>query len=149
MSEKIKDTPRGGSTATAIAAASAAAAAAVACSTPGSTRLKDTLRDARETQGLTLRGAGKKAGVSNAYISQIETGAITTPSPHILYKLANAYKVSYEMLMKAAGYLKPGPGGIKASHAIALSGTEDLTDQEMAEVLDYIKFVRSRKKRQE
>jgi transcriptional regulator with XRE-family HTH domain len=140
MSRQLKDITKD---------ASLRAAAAAAAHAAGNKQLKDLLKDAREVLGLTLRDAGEKAGVSNAYISQLETGIITTPSPHILYKLANAYKVSYEMLMKAAGYLKPDPGGIQAAHAIALSGTEDLTEQEMNDVLEYIKFVRTRRKRQE
>jgi len=44
-------------------------------------------------------------GVSKSYLSLIERGERDIPSPEILRKLAPAYKVSYEHLMKLAGYI--------------------------------------------
>ena len=108
--------------------------------------LKDILRDLRETQGLSLRDAEGKSGISNAYISQLESGKIQNPSPHMLHKLAKAYNVPYQTLMEAAGYLKPGSKNTEATKTIVLSATEELNEEEMEGVMKYIKFLRSQRK---
>lgn len=108
-----------------------------------SNQLKDILKDAREMLGLSLREAAKKAGVSNPYLSQIENGAI--PAPHILFKLAKAYNLSYEKLMIAAGHLKREPGGIPEANTIALSAAKDLNEEEKREVIEFIKYLRSKR----
>ena len=43
--------------------------------------------------------------ISNAYLSQLETGKIQQPSPTILNALADLYKIDYVQLMQLAGYL--------------------------------------------
>lgn len=45
-----------------------------------------------------------RAGMSNAYLYQIESGRSKKPNPAILKKLAPALKISYEELLEAAGY---------------------------------------------
>lgn len=55
-------------------------------------------------KGLSLREVQDKTGISNAYLSQLESGKIKTPSPKILEGLADFYGVSYWKLMKAVGY---------------------------------------------
>ena len=67
-----------------------------------------TLRDVEEAS---------EREVSNAYLSQIETGRITSPSPAILQELTKVYqarlpknalvKCSYERMMEMAGHLQP------------------------------------------
>ncbi|HEY7465290.1 MAG TPA: helix-turn-helix domain-containing protein [Dehalococcoidia bacterium] len=49
------------------------------------------LRLTRTLVGLSLRKAAAKAGVSAAYLSQLEAGAVREPSPRVLYGLAKAY----------------------------------------------------------
>ena len=63
------------------------------------------LRSLRERQRMSMREVEKVSGVSNAYISQIETGEKPTPRPEILKKLAPAYKVTARELFMRAGYL--------------------------------------------
>ena len=60
----------------------------------------------RELRGKTLRAIEEETGISNAYLSQLETGRVEKPRPNILHKLAGYYGVPYENLMAAAGYLK-------------------------------------------
>ncbi len=50
--------------------------------------LGEKLRDARETQALTLRQVEEITGISNAYLSQLENNKIKKPSANILYKLS-------------------------------------------------------------
>lgn len=59
----------------------------------------------RERRGWSLRRASAVAGVSSAYLSQLESGRAAPPSPRILDRLARAYEFQYEELMRAAGHL--------------------------------------------
>ena len=65
------------------------------------------LRAARERCSLTLRAVERASGVSNAYLSQLESGKIRQPSPVILHKLAGLYEVSYAVMLEQAGYPAP------------------------------------------
>ena len=69
-------------------------------------QFSELIKELRSAKGFSLRQVEKKSGISNAYLSQLENGKIEKPSPHILYKLAEVYEVSYENLMKLAGYIK-------------------------------------------
>lgn len=63
------------------------------------------LRKLRKKQKLSTRELAKKTGVSQSYISHLETGRKNrVPSPDILTKLAGPLKVSYSELMLIAGY---------------------------------------------
>ncbi len=62
------------------------------------------LKKSRTDAGLTLRAVETQTSISNAYLSQLETGKAENPSPAMLRKLAELYKVRYETLLTAAGY---------------------------------------------
>ncbi len=66
------------------------------------------LAQARKKLNLSLRAVEAETDVSNAYLSQLETGKIKTPSPTVLHTLAQRYGVGYDHLMKLAGYPVPG-----------------------------------------
>ena len=68
--------------------------------------LGNELKKARQILHLSLREVEEKSGVSNAYISFIETGKQPYPHPNILRKLAIVYGLSMEYLMEEAGYLE-------------------------------------------
>jgi transcriptional regulator with XRE-family HTH domain len=59
----------------------------------------------RRAKGLSLEQVQGAAGVSNAYLSQIERGIRKPPHPDILKRLAKVYEVAVEELLEAAGYL--------------------------------------------
>jgi len=65
------------------------------------------LRTARERKGLTLRAVEQATEVSNAYLSQLESGKIKQPSPIVLHKLSQLYGISYADAMRFAGYPLP------------------------------------------
>ncbi len=67
--------------------------------------LGDYLLVARFSKRMSLRKAEELSGVSNAYISQLESGKREDPHPKILKKLAAAYNVRVSTLMEVAGYL--------------------------------------------
>ena len=62
------------------------------------------IKKIREEKNLSLNQLALYSGVSAAHLSRIERG-LREPSPEILRKIAAALKVSYEELMKVAGYL--------------------------------------------
>src|SRR3954471_15096918 len=67
------------------------------------------IRKARQDVSMSLRDVEEATAkeVSNGYLSQLESGKITRPSPHVLHTLSRALSVDYEALMQRAGYLLP------------------------------------------
>lgn len=100
----------------------------------------------REAKGLTLREVEKATDVSNAYISQLESGKIRQPSPISLHKLAQFYGVNYEVLMEKVGYPVPkAPEPLQDQPALAAKFGR-ITSSEEVELLEYLKFMRNRRK---
>lgn len=66
----------------------------------------DELKKLRKTKGLSIRKTGELAGISHAYLSQIESGKRPKPKPDIIKKLSQALGESYIDLMDKAGYLE-------------------------------------------
>ena len=102
------------------------------------------LRRIRGIHKLTLRTVEELTGISNAYLSQLESDKIKQPSPHYLYKLAAAYNVPYDALMEKAGYITPSQQE-KPKKDSFLSGVE-VTEEEEAELLNYLAYLRSKTK---
>ncbi len=68
------------------------------------------LRELRTAKRLSLREAASEAGLSNAYLSQIETGTRGAPHPKHLRGLARVYGVPVRDLLRRAGYMdEPAP----------------------------------------
>ena len=110
------------------------------------------LTDVRAVKRMTLREVEEatEGEVSNAYLSQLETGKIAKPSPNILYALATVYGVSYEGLMEKAGYISPAKateasGKSKRHGRVATFANEELTPDEETQLLEYLAFLRSRR----
>ena len=108
------------------------------------------LKNARKRRHLTLRIVEKRTNISNAYLSQLENEKITKPSPVILNKLAECYKVPYKRLMELAGYpVPPKPDIInnKIKPKLRLrSAFEDVTKEEEKKLQEYLEFLRSKKR---
>ncbi|MCC7144493.1 MAG: helix-turn-helix domain-containing protein [Candidatus Eisenbacteria bacterium] len=108
------------------------------------------LASLRATRKLTLRQVEEATKVSNAYISQLETGRITKPSPLFLHKLAQFYGVPYDTLMEKAGYIASGIEKTSRKGAGGRVPTfvgEGLSQEEEEKLLEYLWFLRSRKGR--
>jgi len=109
----------------------------------GKNVLGEELRRLRIEKGATLREVEKATDISNAYLSQLENGKAEQPSPRVLHKLAEYYRVPYNRLMEVAGYLQAsgarqnGVGSIEA--ALMTSG---LTEDEEKTVAQFIEFLR-------
>lgn len=109
-------------------------------------RLGQLLADARKRRKLTLRAVEESVGISNAYLSQLENGKVRSPSPIVLHKLSELYRLSYATVMQEAGY--PVPKNVKQSaegtRLAARIGC--VTEEEEDALVEYLTFLRSRRK---
>jgi len=116
-------------------------------------KLGDRLADLRRAKGMSLRKIEQatEGDVSNAYLSQLETGKIKQPSPNILYSLSQVYGVSYESLMELAGYITPvGARSDSEKHGrVPTLAKLNLTKEEEDEILKYLGYLRSRRGKRE
>jgi transcriptional regulator with XRE-family HTH domain len=108
------------------------------------TALGRLLRTTRQRLGLKLRDVEEATGVSNAHVSQIESGRIREPSPQILLKLSEAYGVPYELLLEKAGYPLPTPARGAARRRELLAEYGEVSDDEEQALGEYLEFLRSR-----
>ena len=108
-------------------------------------RLGQLLADARRRRKLTLRAVQESVGVSNAYLSQLETGKVSSPSPIVLHKLSELYELSYTTVMQEAGY--PSPQEFRETNsATRLAARVGHTTREEEDALvEYLMFLRSRR----
>lgn len=102
------------------------------------------LKSLRQASGLTLRGVEELTAISNAFLSQLESGKVKQPSPKVLYKLASTYGVEYEDLMERAGY--PAPKCVQGADSPKglFHRLGPLTREEEESLLEYLSFLRSR-----
>jgi len=110
------------------------------------------LKEVRKKSGLALREVEDATDISNAYLSQLENGKVTKPSPHILHALATVYRVPYETLMERAGYVtvkktSAKTGAVLQSGQLPASSFEDITEEEEVHLLGYLNFIRSQAKK--
>lgn len=108
------------------------------------------LASIRNDRKMSLRQVEEASGkeVSNAYLSQLENGKILQPSPTILNKLAEIYKIEYITLMDLAGYL---PAAATRSEGqrhgrIATFAQHNLSPEEEAQMMEFLQFIRSKKR---
>jgi transcriptional regulator with XRE-family HTH domain len=105
-------------------------------------RLSHLLADGRKRAGLTLRTVEAKTGISNAYLSQLENGKVREPSPLVLHKLSQLYRISYASALQAAGY--PLPGRIASASTLAARVGPTSVEEENA-LVEYLEFLRTKR----
>src|SRR5688500_14843052 len=110
------------------------------------TRLGSELKSVREARGLSLRDVESITGISNPYLSQLETGKIEKPNPQFLFKLAECYKIPFQSLMEHAGYITRDAGqpGERLLGA-ALKTLDDLLPEEEEELMRYLAYLRTKR----
>lgn len=108
-------------------------------------QLAEFLKLARKEKDLSLRAVEEETGISNAYLSQLERGVASSPSPAYLKKLSDCYGCTYESLMRLAGYIKDArstkPKDIEEEVEIALMAT-GLSAEQVLKVMEYAQYVR-------
>ena len=65
--------------------------------------LGSILRATRQANRITLKDIERATGISNAYLSQLETGKIASPTPERLGLLATGYGLPVGTLLHLAG----------------------------------------------
>jgi transcriptional regulator with XRE-family HTH domain len=104
------------------------------------------LRQLREGSGFSLRQLESETGISNGYLSQIESGRVGAPSPKILEKLAVALKYPYVELLRSAGHLATN---VPLEPVLRFGGKthslSELTDSERKEVVRFIEQLKSKR----
>lgn len=68
------------------------------------------IQQLRQRAGLSLRGLASSARVDPSWLSKLERGAVHTPDPRALWRLAQALDVEVAELHRAAGYGDGLPG---------------------------------------
>jgi transcriptional regulator with XRE-family HTH domain len=111
------------------------------------------LKNLRNDKSMKLRDVEQETQknefkVSNAYISQLESGTIKNPSPNVLYALSEVYEVPYSTLMETAGYVVPGGEAQKDERLTKLQiYASSLTDEEFDMAIEYIKMLKNLRKK--
>jgi transcriptional regulator with XRE-family HTH domain len=109
------------------------------------------LKAVRDVKGLSLAAVAEPAEMSATYLQKLERGDVESPSPHRLHRLAEALDVSYMKLMELAGYIVPTEDHARPSNSLlaqALSA-DDLTQEELADLAEYLAFRRQRAKQRQ
>ncbi|MBZ5497776.1 MAG: helix-turn-helix domain-containing protein [Acidobacteriia bacterium] len=106
--------------------------------------LGEYLAELRQGRGLTFRDLEEKARISNGYLNLLEHDRIKSPSPEILFKLANFYGVPLSLLMKLAGYPTESDerNASDPNRELASALLEDLTREELERVRDFVGYLR-------
>lgn len=112
------------------------------------------LANLRLARRMTLREVEEATDrqVSNAYLSQLEHDRISKPSPNVLFHLAMVYTVPYELLMEKAGYLvAPVDSGTESRRhgRVATFADKNLTAEEEEALLDYLGYLRMKRRKLE
>lgn len=107
------------------------------------------LMGAREIKGFSVRKAAELAEIAPTYLQKLEGGEVRGPSPHVLIRLSRVLEIAYADVMKAAGYVVPKAGEEKTTGMNVLAGalkSVDLSEHETQQMLEYLAFLRMRKK---
>lgn len=110
------------------------------------TKLGRELRRVRKTQGKTLRDIERRSKLNNGYLSQVERGDVTHPSPPVLRKLAKGYDVPFAVLLRWAGYVPDDDLNLTPNQAVALSTLGDPTTEELRALKEIVAVLRRRQK---
>ena len=101
-----------------------------------------SLKQFREVCMLTLRQVEEITGISNAYLSQLESGKIKKPSVNVIYKLSQLYKVDIDELLHLAGFVTDYQHKHWKVFTAELSAMQ-ITRHEEQKLIEYLQFLRS------
>lgn len=105
--------------------------------------LGNFIKEKRAARELSIRKLAELAGISHTEIKRIEDGVRKQPSPQVLRAIAEALNISYDDIMTSAGYID-SPANILVTAKI--KDMDDLTEEEVSKVEDYINFIKSQRK---
>ena len=107
------------------------------------------LAELRQGRGMTFRDLEEKSGISNGYLNLLEHDRIKRPSPETLFKLSNFFGVPFSSLMKLAGYPSESSGtsGEDSNRELATALLDDLSQEELDRVRDFVGYLRVERRR--
>jgi cytoskeletal protein RodZ len=111
------------------------------------TTLGQVLRRARDERSLTLRDVQRATGISNGYLSLLESDSVKNPSPNYLAQLAETLSLPYVQLLQLAGYAVPETAGGAADASTTAPVLSDLSDDELTQVDTFVRFLRASRRR--
>ena len=103
------------------------------------------IKEHREKLNISKRKLSELSNVSHTEIQRLENGHRKSPSPPLLRSIANALNVRYEDIMAAAGYLDTTSESMVPT--AWLPYLEDLTSDELKQVMTFIEFLRAKRKK--
>jgi len=115
--------------------------------TPQSIKFGKYLHELRDERRWSLRDIQErtKDEVSNAYLSQLESGKKNIPTLKVMQKLADAFELPIEVLLKEAGYASPEMA-VKKEAGCIFRGYEQLSPKGRKIMQDMLKtLLRSEK----
>ena len=117
--------------------------------------LGEFLREKRLEKDWSQRDLAAASGISNAEISRLEAGKRKEPSASVLQVLAKALDTPVEELLKQAGLIEAGEAFVTQhlsdpvssfSASSSYLSIDDLSEEEIADVKEYITFLKSKRK---
>lgn len=110
--------------------------------------LGEFIKEKRNLKNWSQRDLAAKSGVSNAEISRIESGKRKEPSSSVLKDIAVALDVPVEDLLQQAGVISDSSTSTTQSsfESSAYVSVEDLSADEIEDVMKYIAFLKSQRK---
>ncbi len=106
--------------------------------------LGDLIKALRLGKEFSIRKLAELSDVSHTEVKRIEDGVREHPSPQVLRAIAKALNTPYADLMTAAGYIDEDP---EETTAVAgIKDADDLSQEELAKVNEYIAFLKSQRK---
>lgn len=98
----------------------------------------EIIKQRREELGLTLEQIGDYIGVGKATVQRYESGEIKNLKQETIEKLSEILKVTPSYLM---GWQEKKPNAF-----VDRFGDEDFSDEELDEIENFIKFLKSKRK---
>lgn len=110
-------------------------------------RLANLVKEIRLEKKLSQREFSRMLGMSNAYVAHLEGGKIQ-PSVKTLRNISVTLGLPYNRLALLAKYIDRSIFNqpVNADDSIRIRALADLTKEEWQSVLDYVNYVRSKRK---
>ena len=100
----------------------------------------------RKEKGYSIRKLAELADISHTEVKRIEDGLRKQTSPQVLRSIATALNCPYEDLMAVAGYIDEPTVNIDATAVAGIQNADDLSQEEIDKVNEYIAFLKSQRK---
>ena len=109
--------------------------------------LANLVKKVRLEKKLSQREFSRMLGMSNAYVAHLESGKIQ-PSVKTLRNISKTLGLPYNRLALLAKYIDQSIFNqpVNADDSIRIRAIADLTDEEWQSVLDYVNYVRTKRK---